>query len=438
MPLLPRLVFTAAVLAVAGGGLARVSALGGAILISQEPVAAIEERARQAEKTGNLQAAFDLWLEAHNMTRPGDFSASLLYIQNPAEVARRERLATLAAKLSTAPVLPDDVERLAMGAALEIKEAGDDIALENAGLQLYRAAMAAPWVPALAFNLALLQEKLGALWNAADNLRVYLASDPPDAAQIKTRLQELEYRVERGNDHFWIDYDIFHDGERAGQTQFIVGKDYATVVPSLDRVFAINYARDEVLRLSDRPGVFVEQIPLAEYGQSGERFRAQWGQSNAREWNRNNRALAEGFELKSQTARNLGTKTIAAITCTDLEFIGVRMVFRFCIPPAFNVPSSLARGLEAISMTNIQWNAWAHFGRLAFSLAKVGSIPLSVSLRLEKEIPAGVASTKFPRNVTWTARSVTRGLTIWQVTPGRIRVIQRETGRPAIKEWGTQ
>ncbi len=114
-----------------------------------------------------------------------------------ADLRLRERIVSLTARLQPPPVTPEEAERLTVRGQVLFKDAKDETEFEEAAAELRKAVRAAPWVPAFAFNLALVQEKLQYYKTASANLKVYLSSNPPDATDVRAKMYELEIRLEK-------------------------------------------------------------------------------------------------------------------------------------------------------------------------------------------------------------------------------------------------
>src|SRR5688500_6381126 len=146
----------------------------------------LEARAREVEAAGRTQEAFDLYVRALQVL-PNDARDFML----------RERIMTLSLKLDSPPPVPAAVERHFVRAQTMVEAARNEDDLDAAVAELQQALRAAPWVPALAYNLALVREKQQYYGAADENLKVYLLSKPEDAEEVRRKMYALEAKVER-------------------------------------------------------------------------------------------------------------------------------------------------------------------------------------------------------------------------------------------------
>lgn len=148
----------------------------------------LEAAARDAERAGRLSEAFDLYVKAVQALPdppPPD-----------ADVRLRERTIALASRLPAPAPVPEDAERFTVRGQLLAKEATDLNGWRNATSEFRKAVRAAPWIPELAYNLALAEQKSEAFADAIANLKLYLQSSPEDAATVRADMYALELRKE--------------------------------------------------------------------------------------------------------------------------------------------------------------------------------------------------------------------------------------------------
>lgn len=159
------------------------------VLRSQATAASLEAAAKEAEQAGRLKEAFDGYVRA----------VQALPDPPPIEVdARlRDKLATLVDRIQPRPPQPEDAERYAVRGQVLFKEAKDIAAFKEAAAEMRKSVRAAPWEGALAYNLALVEEKLEYYKSATANLKVYLRSNPKDATEARAKVYELELRLEK-------------------------------------------------------------------------------------------------------------------------------------------------------------------------------------------------------------------------------------------------
>jgi hypothetical protein len=166
--------------------LAVLSLSGSLAVTGQETPTALEGSAKQAEDAGRIKDAFDLYVKA------------IQALRDPVPLADdarlRERAIVLAGRLTPRPALPEDAERFGVQGQVMYRDAKDKAGFEKSEVLLRKAVRTAPWVPTLAFNLALVQEKLEFFRSAAANLKLYLLSAPADAADVRAKMYEFELK----------------------------------------------------------------------------------------------------------------------------------------------------------------------------------------------------------------------------------------------------
>ncbi len=189
----------------------------GVLVAGQEPLATasgLEAEAKTAEQSGRLQEAFDLYLRAvQALPARGDAPMSMwpqFTSLFETDIRLRERIIALAARVQPLPVAPEAAERFAVRGQVLFKDATDKYGFMMAMSELARAVKAAPWVPIHAFNLALVQEKLGYYKAAAANLKLYVASGAADAADARAKTFELELRREEPEAALREDCTLFY------------------------------------------------------------------------------------------------------------------------------------------------------------------------------------------------------------------------------------
>lgn len=149
---------------------------------------ALERLAAAEEEAGRTSEAFELYVRAFRALSPVPPLET--------DVRIRERILALAPRLQTPPPVPEDAERSLIRGQMLLQDAKNEADLEKAIAELRNAVRAAPWLPELAFNLALVQEQAAFYRSAAANLKLYLRTNPSDAQEIRRKTYELELRRE--------------------------------------------------------------------------------------------------------------------------------------------------------------------------------------------------------------------------------------------------
>lgn len=196
------------------------------ILLGHAPIGArqtpqtassLEAAAKEAEAAGRTKEAFDLYVRAvQALPDPGPWDD---------DVRMRERIIALASRIDPPPVVSEDAVRLQVRGQVLFKDAKDEKGFEEAASELRKAVRAAPWVGDFAYNLALVDEKLEFYKSAAANIKLYLLANPPDAADARAKLYELELRREKSQTHIaWNEDCAFGLGSACAR----LSKAYAT------------------------------------------------------------------------------------------------------------------------------------------------------------------------------------------------------------------
>jgi tetratricopeptide (TPR) repeat protein len=165
-----------------------ISAMPWAVETQQTPgtFSELESRAREAEGAGRTPDAFDLYVRALQAMpkEANDFPL-------------REKIMTLSLTLNSLPPVPEQVERHSMRAQAMLEAAANEDDLDAAGAELQQAVRAAPWLPALAYNLAVVRERQQYYKAAEENLKLYLLSKPDDADEARKKMFAVGVKLER-------------------------------------------------------------------------------------------------------------------------------------------------------------------------------------------------------------------------------------------------
>ncbi len=146
---------------------------------------------QQAEQAGRLHEALT------------DYVAALQAATEGSDVERqlREKIISLALKLSPRPTLPPDAIRFAGRAKAAVEAAQDPTAFLDAVKEYHAASRLAPWYAPYYFNLGVVLEKGGRPEEATHNYKLYLlaAPDAPDGVAVQEKIGELEYQIEKAD-----------------------------------------------------------------------------------------------------------------------------------------------------------------------------------------------------------------------------------------------
>lgn len=163
----------------------------GRCVAAQQSITALEAAARSAEAAGNLREALSLYVRAFQ-SLPGERRLE-------DDVRIREHAISVAQRLEPKPVGSGDTDRFTVRGKLTFDEAKGREGFESARAEFQKAVNAAPWDPATAYNLALVDEKLEYYRAAVANIKLYLQTNPPDGTSIQPKVYELELKSERAS-----------------------------------------------------------------------------------------------------------------------------------------------------------------------------------------------------------------------------------------------
>ena len=116
----------------------------------------------------------------------------------PEDNTTREKIIALALSMNPAPAVPEDLERYMVRGktALDLSKENKDY--KKAINEFEKATLAAPWVSTAYYNLAISQELADDFAAALKSYKFYLLAEPnaADAKEVKTKIYELEYKVD--------------------------------------------------------------------------------------------------------------------------------------------------------------------------------------------------------------------------------------------------
>ena len=119
--------------------------------------------------------------------------------KNPNDYALREKIIRHVQGMRQKPAIPEEAERYMARGAAAVKGAKTEKDFQDAAAEFEKAALAAPWLPAVYYNLGITQDKAGKYKEAIQSLKLYLlaAPDASDAKAVKNLTYEIEYRQEK-------------------------------------------------------------------------------------------------------------------------------------------------------------------------------------------------------------------------------------------------
>jgi tetratricopeptide (TPR) repeat protein len=119
--------------------------------------------------------------------------------KNPSDYALREKIIRHVQGMRQKPAIPEEAERYMARGAAAVKGAKTEKDFQDAAAEFEKASLAAPWLPAVYYNLGITQDKAGKYKEAIQSLKLYLlaAPDASDAKAVKNLTYEIEYRQEK-------------------------------------------------------------------------------------------------------------------------------------------------------------------------------------------------------------------------------------------------
>ena len=121
--------------------------------------------------------------------------------KNPGDDALREKIIKLAATMNPKPETPDEANRHFVKAATFLKEAKDKSDYQLAVNEYQQAQLLAPWWGAAYFNEGVALQSAGQFDQATAAFKLYLLTNPDDAADVKTRIYAMEAEKELAAKH---------------------------------------------------------------------------------------------------------------------------------------------------------------------------------------------------------------------------------------------
>ena len=118
---------------------------------------------------------------------------------NPDDLKLREEIIVYVQGTKAKPKIPDEAERYLVRGQAAFKEAQDAVGYNAAIAEFDKAALIAPWVGNIYYNLGLAQKMAGKYEAAILSLKLYLLASPTasDSQAVKDSIYAIEYRSER-------------------------------------------------------------------------------------------------------------------------------------------------------------------------------------------------------------------------------------------------
>ena len=119
--------------------------------------------------------------------------------KNPSDYALREKIIKHVQTMKQKPAIPEEAERRMARGSAAVKGAKNEKDFQDAAVEFEKAFLAAPWLPAVYYNLGITQDKAGKYREAMQNLKLYLgaAPDASDTKAVRGLIYEIEYRQEK-------------------------------------------------------------------------------------------------------------------------------------------------------------------------------------------------------------------------------------------------
>ena len=115
------------------------------------------------------------------------------------DVAIRQKIISLVLTMDPAPAVPEGLERYMVRGKTALDLSKDNKEYKDAIAEFEKATLSAPWVGTAYYNLAISQELADDLAGAMKNYKFYLLAEPnaTDAKEVKTKIYELEFKIEK-------------------------------------------------------------------------------------------------------------------------------------------------------------------------------------------------------------------------------------------------
>jgi len=119
--------------------------------------------------------------------------------KSPNDYALREKIIKHVQTMKQNPAIPEEAERHMARGLAAVKGAQNKQDFLDAAAEFEKASLAAPWLPAVYYNLGITQDKAGKYREAMQNLKLYLvaAPDASDTKAVRNLIYEIEYRQEK-------------------------------------------------------------------------------------------------------------------------------------------------------------------------------------------------------------------------------------------------
>lgn len=119
--------------------------------------------------------------------------------KNTNDYALRENIIRHVQTMKPAPAMPEETRKYMVRGRAAFASAKQVSDFQESVEEFNKAALIAPWVSEVYYNLGIAQEKAGLLASAIQSFKLYLIASPtaPDASKVSDLIYEIEYRAEK-------------------------------------------------------------------------------------------------------------------------------------------------------------------------------------------------------------------------------------------------
>jgi tetratricopeptide (TPR) repeat protein len=119
--------------------------------------------------------------------------------KNANDYGLREKIIRHVQSMRPAPAIPEETRKYMVRGRAAFASAKQVSDYQESVEEFNKAALIAPWVGDVYYNLGIAQEKAGLLASAVQSFKLYLVASPtaPDAPKVRDLIYEIEYRAEK-------------------------------------------------------------------------------------------------------------------------------------------------------------------------------------------------------------------------------------------------